>query len=274
MAGVSRGGIYYNGRWYPDQAAVDAAVYGSKQVAATKAGQTVYRAQPNTPLPAPSVENPNPGAAPAGIPARGAMLPDVGGNATVPNFSSNPLVTSLETAGQQVSGQLTPGAAYDLQARQVGLASSTQAEAEARRLGMLPQLMSAVGGTGIEPGVSGSPEPNDLAAENAIYARAKDTAGLQSRAALRGLYDTMSERGFSGSPVEAASVPGVVNAANAQLGDVNREQMIQSLSRARSVADRNYAGRLTQRGQNISARGQNLALVPALQSFLTARSLY
>ena len=135
-----------------------------------------------------------------------------------------------------------------------------QAEAEARRLGYLSQLQGGGAGASItHPSVEGGAE----AARDAVFARAKDKAGQIARSSLNALRNVMGERGLSGSSIEGLNQAGVVGAAGSELGDVNREQMIQDLNRQAEIEDLTYQGGIQQRGQNIAAQQPLLGLIAA-----------
>lgn len=90
------------------------------------------------------------------------------------------------------------------------------------------------------------------AAEAAAYGRAKDRIGLNAQAGLRAMQGLMAARGISGSGIEAALSEGTVGAALGQLGEVARDQAITGLQRDWAVEDRDWAGNIQQRGQDIS----------------------
>lgn len=90
------------------------------------------------------------------------------------------------------------------------------------------------------------------AAEAAAYGRAKDQIGLNAAAGMRAMQGLMASRGISGSGIEAALSGGVVGSAVGQLGEVSRDQAITGLKRDWDVEDRDWAGNIQQRGQDIS----------------------
>jgi hypothetical protein len=90
------------------------------------------------------------------------------------------------------------------------------------------------------------------AQEAAAYGRAKDKIGLNAQAGLRAMQGLMASRGISGSGIEAALSQGVVGDAVGQLGEVGRDQAITGLKRDWDVEDRDWAGNIQQRGQDIS----------------------
>lgn len=106
--------------------------------------------------------------------------------------------------------------------------------------------------------VAAPPPVDDSAAVAAAYGRAKDVAGQQGRAALNSLMDLQGARGIQGSPLGINEAGGVINAAASQLGDINREQLIQRVENERRRNEMIYSGLINQRSQNISQRGQEL----------------
>lgn len=98
----------------------------------------------------------------------------------------------------------------------------------------------------------GGMSADESAARAASFARAKEQAGSTARASLDALYDVMASSGRAGSGAEAAAAGGVVGGAAGDINDFTREQYIQDLDRSRDIADRDYAGDLTRRGQDTS----------------------
>lgn len=184
-------------------------------------------------------------------------------------------------ASQQAGlAQAGAGQAEQLAEKQATAEASLQASAEQRRLGQLPQALGALGISGVgDPGGQALPSQVDQAsisagedsARNAAFAHAKDTAGETGRSAMSALQNVMGARGLTGSPYAVGQAGGVIGAGAQQLGDVNREQLIQALNASRQRASEAYQGQITQRGQDISTRGQNLSLVPSLLGLMTAR---
>lgn len=122
---------------------------------------------------------------------------------------------------------------------------------------------SGLGAGGAGGGVGRAPAgvaPVDTTAANAaIFARAKDQVGQTAQGALTGLRSALAGRGLLGSGAESRGTQNVVTAGLGELGDVSREQAIKGADVAQRTAETNYAGGLTQRGQDITMRGQDLA---------------
>ncbi len=117
------------------------------------------------------------------------------------------------------------------------------------------------------------------AAEAAAFGRAKDTVGQSTQGALKALRRQMSARGISGSGLESAGISDVVTRGEGELGDVARDQAIEGVRRDYAEADRNYAGDLSQRGEDVGftsgQRGQDIqqsqgraSAIPALLSLI------
>lgn len=96
------------------------------------------------------------------------------------------------------------------------------------------------------------PQIDDTAAVREAYARAKDTAGQQGRAAMDSLMDVQGARGIVGSGLGVNEAGGVIAEGARQLGDFNREQAIQRVENERQRQYANYQGRINQRGQNMN----------------------
>lgn len=95
--------------------------------------------------------------------------------------------------------------------------------------------------------------PDNSAARNAAFARAKDQAGQTSRAAIEALRGQLAGRGLLGSGIEGGQTAEIIAQAAQGPNEVTREQAIQDALNAAHVADISYQGGITQRGQDISA---------------------
>lgn len=108
--------------------------------------------------------------------------------------------------------------------------------------------------SGPTPGMGGAPDSIAAEEENArtaAFARAKDQAGLIGRSALTALQGQMAGRGMSHSGSANSATGQVINQGATQLGDVNREQAINTAANARARASEKLANDTTRRGQNI-----------------------
>jgi len=109
------------------------------------------------------------------------------------------------------------------------------------------------GGTGAGGGAYSTVTPVDTrAAESAAFGRAKDQVGETSQGALSGLRSALGGRGMLGSGAEYRGTANVFNKGQQQLGDVSRGLAIKGAENAQENAQTNYAGGLTQRGQNMN----------------------
>ena len=107
------------------------------------------------------------------------------------------------------------------------------------------------GAAGADPYASGATDTQELDAENAAFAWAKDKIGLASRAASNSLSSEMAARGITGSGIEAQQLGLASDQAVGQIGDTAREQALASLQRRYQVSDRNAALTSTKRAQDI-----------------------
>jgi hypothetical protein len=129
--------------------------------------------------------------------------------------------------------------------------------------------LNALGGgsAGGGPRVTGEDTSWD-ASLAAAMGKAKDTAAQAVGAARKSMLGNMTARGIGGSGIEAKLDQGIQLAGAGQIGAAGREMATQQAARQASVNDRNYQGDITQRGQDITAQGQRLALLPSLTSLL------
>lgn len=137
----------------------------------------------------------------------------------------------------------------------------------------LPPQVSFSGGSGsatpIYQQLDDVPEveaPDNSAAQAAIFARAKDKVGLQTAGSLASLRSALAGRGMLGGGGERRGVSNILTAGQAQLGDTTREQAIQDSNRSADFAKMGYEGAISQRGQNITQRGQSIAANDAAAS--------
>jgi hypothetical protein len=137
------------------------------------------------------------------------------------------------------------------------------AEAEGRRMGSISSLISTSNGTAA-PHVGGvAPGVDEAQARATAFAHAKEQAGQTAMASVKAIEDAMASSGMTGSTVEAAGKGEAINGARMGVNDFTREQLMQDLARAAAVTDRNYAGDIQQRGQDMSMRQSILGLLNA-----------
>ena len=220
----------------------------------------------------------NPPRAPAGAPGTTGQTPYAGvgtpgGSPYVPEEAAAQRERETTRLGQQtgIEGQSRLGkeaAGYGTAER--SQESQLQAEAEARRFNQFsPYFQSLFGGAGGQGGVATPPREQygggaADAARQAAFARAKDQAGNIARSSLTGLQNAMASRGISGSGIELGQTGEVLGGAANQLGEVNREQLIQDLAQQQHVSDISYQGGIEQRGQDIQAEQARRAALMGL----------
>lgn len=119
--------------------------------------------------------------------------------------------------------------------------------------------------SGPEPApIVGPPRADRTAANDAAYGAAKAKIGLQNRASLNSLRNVMSERNISGSGIEAMADADVIGHGQSDLADVVLNQTGAGLARDQAVEDRDYAGGITQRGQDMQQRQAKRAAIEEL----------
>ncbi len=121
---------------------------------------------------------------------------------------------------------------------------------------------SGGGGTGGVSPVTHISQPDQSAAEAAVFGKAKDQVGQETSGALAGLRSAMASRGLLGGQGEYRGTAGVINRGQGELGDVSRQQAVTHLGNEMDINKSNQAADLAGRGQDISAntarRGQNM----------------
>lgn len=124
----------------------------------------------------------------------------------------------------------------------------------------------------LPPRVAAPVRADNSTAESATFARAKDRIGMTGQGAMKSLASQMSRRGLAGSGIEGAQIGELLGGVRGQLGDVVRDQTIEGLKRDYAVEDRNYAGDLNQRGQDIgygtTTRGQDIGAAQSRASLM------
>ena len=118
------------------------------------------------------------------------------------------------------------------------------------------------GGTG-----AGAPLPGQPTAGELIFARAKDQAGQLASARLKDVRDTFSAHNLAGSGNEARAMNDLLTSTQTGLEGVATQNAIYDANRAAAVEDRNYAGDLTRRSQNLST-------LPSMLGFLKSGRAY
>ena len=128
-----------------------------------------------------------------------------------------------------------------------------------KRLGALSGMIGGAGQPWIQHGLG--PEGQENAARAAAFARAKEQAGNTANAALASLKGLYEQSGTMGSTMEAAKAGQIIGGAGAGVNEFTREQLMADLARAADIADMQYQGGITQRGQNLGAQQALFALM-------------
>src|SRR5258706_2667096 len=96
--------------------------------------------------------------------------------------------------------------------------------------------------------------PDQTASNAASFATAKDTVGKTGRASLDALRGELGATGNLGSGAEVQGVKDVIQSGAGELGQVSRDQAVKNTDLKTDIAKTNYAGGITQRGQDVSAQ--------------------
>jgi len=105
-------------------------------------------------------------------------------------------------------------------------------------------------------------------ADAARFARAKDTVGQTTRAALTGLRSALASRGQLGGGGEMRGTRSILESGMGELGDVSREQAIQESERNAEREALGFTGGITMRGQDLSAQQAANALAQRLKEVM------
>ncbi len=110
------------------------------------------------------------------------------------------------------------------------------------------------GGSGLQTGsqLPGLQLPDQSKGTAAAYATAKDQVGKSARAGLDSLRGELGASGMLGGGAEGQLTRDVVTDASGQLGQVARDQAMKSADLSADFAKTNYAGGITQRGQDVN----------------------
>jgi hypothetical protein len=111
--------------------------------------------------------------------------------------------------------------------------------------------------------------PDTKAAQDAIFARAKDKVGLETAGSVTALRSALAARGLLGGGAEVKGTANVLTSGQQQLGDTTREGAIQEAGRLNDFAKLGYQGAIEQRGQDIttSEGAANRALQAAVTNY-------
>lgn len=175
----------------------------------------------------------------------------------------------LKAQGDVASGQIGQqgGIQHSLAAQQAAAEQELQKlkfgqskEAFQDRLGAVQGLMRQDGANAPQVNFDqlGS---NEAAARAAAFARAKEQAGANALAGLKAVQNVAADRGMMGSSWSGALEGQAMGGGLGQLQDFTREQLIQDLNRNAQVSDTQYAGNITQRGQDLARQQALFALL-------------
>ena len=101
----------------------------------------------------------------------------------------------------------------------------------------------------------------EAGARSAAFARAKEQSGRTALTALKAIKDQFAGSGLTASAMEAGAIGDVVGGAAGGVNEFTRDQMIMDLARSGQIADRDYAGALSKRSQDLGYRQSLLGLL-------------
>jgi len=94
-------------------------------------------------------------------------------------------------------------------------------------------------------------------AESLQFGRAKDRVAKIGRGSMKSLENSFARRGLSGSSMEGAAIADTVGGMRGDLANVVTQQAQTALDREAQISDRDYAGGISQRGQDIGIETGN-----------------
>lgn len=224
---------------------------------------------PAAPAPAPGAPTQQPSPGVSGAAPTGQQYPVAPGSYAPNPGGATPTGTKYDI---DPTGKMTPFTPY-----QSGPGETSYRAGEGtdlfdlnmQRLAMMLKQFGMVGGPQAAlprevPGAApGREVPSTMAdrvpAEAAAFGRAKDRIGDLGGGAMMALKDRSTAGGRSGSGLEAKDRRGIVRETQSQLGEVVRDQAIDSLDRADQIDDRNLATGVAQRGQDLGTRAGDQA---------------
>lgn len=171
-------------------------------------------------------------------------------------------------ASTQSAAQLQASTAKSLQAQQaaaeLAFLNQRASLSDSTWNNRFGQVQGAIGQVGsnnqVQHGSAGM-QGNEAGARAAAFARAKEQAGRTANSALASLKGMFEDSGTMGSTMEAARAGQILGGAGAGVNQFTRDQMISDLARAAEIEDTQYAGNLTQRGQDNQMKQALLALM-------------
>jgi len=131
----------------------------------------------------------------------------------------------------------------------------------------LAALSAANGGApGGTPTTTYTPAFNEEAARAAAFSRAKSQAGATANASLQALQDVMAGRGLRGSTIESNETANIIGGVGGEINNFTGDQLMQDLSRAAQISDREASAGLTRRGQDMQQSQSLMALLNSMGS--------
>ena len=160
------------------------------------------------------------------------------------NTAANPALAGL-LAGIGGGGSASGGGMFGM-----GSASGSSGGGSAASMGSNAYGTSGISGGGRLPTLQ---MPDQSASSAASFATAKDRVGKTSRASLDALRGELGASGMLGGGAEGQLTRDVIQSGAGELGQVSRDQAVKETDLAGDFAKTNYAGGITQRGQDVSA---------------------
>lgn len=177
----------------------------------------------------------------------------------VRQYNANAARRTAQGDAAQSADTRSVNTSSDVALREIALKEQQAAQKNAALAAIAAQLQQSTGyspsGTTTPPPVEGA-SPEELAAENAGYGRAKERTGLAMQSAMKGLRGAMASRGISGSGIEASGMADVYGGGVGALAETDRTMAEGSAQRSftRNEANKDRAESGRRYDQDAAAR--------------------
>jgi hypothetical protein len=116
----------------------------------------------------------------------------------------------------------------------------------------IPAMSAPSGGTTTAARIPTVAVPDDSAAQAANFARSKDQVGQETAGSLTALRSALAGRGLLGGGMEVKGTANILGKGQGELGNTTRTNMTNEAARIDDFAKLGYQGAIEQRGQDIT----------------------
>lgn len=175
-------------------------------------------------------------------------------------YNANVQAEAARKAAAQNASTRNVNTSSDVSLREMALKEQQAAQKNAALAAISAQLQQNTGysapGAAPAPAAVEGPSPDELAAENAGYGRAKERTGLAMQSAMKGLRGAMASRGIGGSGIEATEMGNVFAGGVGDLAETDRTMAEGAAGRSftRNEANKDRAESARRYDQDAAAR--------------------